>query len=67
MTDAANEPVGIKPSLPVFLVYNLGLDEAVHNLAMDYVHSTLVPEPLSLITSALAFLAAIASARHAKR
>lgn len=50
---------GIAKSLPMFIVFNNGLDEEVHDLAMSYAQSLLVPEPSSIALVALAGLATL--------
>jgi len=49
---------GLADSDPLFFVYNNGMDEAVHDAAVDWVQVHLVPEPASwaLMAAALAGL-----------
>jgi hypothetical protein len=49
---------GVADSDPIYFVYNNGLDEEVHDLAMDWVQTNLVPEPASWAMM-LAALAAV--------
>jgi hypothetical protein len=45
----------IGPSDTIYLVYNFNADESLHDQAIEYIHSTLIPEPaISLLP--LAFL-----------
>lgn len=41
------DTAGNTPSDPVFLVYNLGLDEELHEESLEYIEANLVPEPAS--------------------
>lgn len=43
--ELSNPGTGVTTSDPLYIVYNNGLDEEVHDAAMDHVQSTLVPEP----------------------
>lgn len=43
--ELASSDSSIAPSQPLFLVYNNGLDEAVHDAAIDWVETNLVPIP----------------------
>lgn len=45
---------GVAAADPIFIVYNNGgLDEAIHDAAIDYVNTTLVPEPSSVVMLAV--------------
>lgn len=56
----------IAKSLPFFLLYNNGLSEDSHDLAMDWVQRNLVvPEPVSLVT--VGFFCSIASINRPRR
>lgn len=46
----------LKNSDPIYLVYNNGLSEETHDLAMGWVEQTLVPEPGSAVLGALGLL-----------
>jgi hypothetical protein len=48
---------GLADSDPIYLVYNNGLDEDEHDLAMDWVQTNLVPEPASWAMMAVALVA----------
>lgn len=39
----------VASSLPIWIVYNFGMDEDDHEAAIDYVNANLVPEPASLM------------------
>lgn len=43
-----NGASGIADSLPFWIVYNNGLDEELHDEAIDWVQANLVPEPASM-------------------
>lgn len=47
---------GIHNSLPFFLVYNNGLSEEVHDKAIDWVQSQLVPEPTGIVLASFGAL-----------
>jgi len=52
-------------SEPVWIVYNLGLDENLHGAAMEYVETTFVPEPAALMLLAIGGAAALLRRRAA--
>jgi len=52
--ELSSSETSIADSLPLFLVYNNGLTEAVHDQTIDWVEQNLVPEPPA---NALAFVA----------
>lgn len=54
---------GLETSDPFYVVFNQNEDEGVHDAAMAYVESTLVPEPASLTLAALGGLALLARRR----
>lgn len=60
---------GLADSDPIYFVYNNGLDEEVHGEAIDWVQTSLVPEPggMLLMAAGLAGLAVCAWRRRARR
>lgn len=50
-----NGNVVYEPSLPFWIVFNLGQDETTHDAASDWVENNLVPAPGGLILLTLAF------------
>jgi len=60
---------GLANSDPIYLVYNNGLDEEVHDAAMEWVEVNVVPEPASwaLMGTALAAIAFVGQKRRRRR
>ncbi|HQY89442.1 MAG TPA: hypothetical protein PK402_12390 [Tepidisphaeraceae bacterium] len=58
----SNPSTGVMDSDSLFVVYNNGLDESVHDAAIDFVSATYVPEPTMLMV-ALAALPLLARRR----
>ncbi|MFO0912577.1 MAG: hypothetical protein U0795_06455 [Pirellulales bacterium] len=54
----------LKNSEPFYLVYNNGLSEEVHDMALGWVEQTLVPEPGSAVLGALGLLGLFAVRRR---
>ena len=52
---------------PFFLVYNNGLDEETHDLAMDWVDAHLAPEPSTWMLLATAAVGVPAFVRRKRR
>ena len=48
--------LAIQPSDPIWILYNHGLDEEVHDQAIDWVNTNLVPEPTAIGSIALGSL-----------
>jgi hypothetical protein len=64
---ASSDPT-IAASLPLFLVYNNGLDEAVHDMAIEWVETNLlpIPEPASISLGLLGMFSLSAVAARVK-
>jgi hypothetical protein len=59
---------GLADSDPIYLVYNNGLDEQIHDEAIDWVQAQLVPEPSTWLLAALGgSAAAIARLRRRRQ
>jgi hypothetical protein len=62
---------GLLASDPIYLVYNVGMSEALHDQAIDFYNVQVVPEPSSLALAGLgavgAGLAALRSRQHRAR
>jgi hypothetical protein len=57
---------GVADSDPIYLVYNNGMDEEIHDKAINWVQANLVPEPSTWLLAAMGGCAAMA-ARQRKR
>jgi hypothetical protein len=59
---------GLANSDPIYLVYNNGLDEEIHDEAIDWVQTHLVPEPTTwMLTLTGAFVAVVSRVRKRKQ
>lgn len=60
---------GLEDSDPIYLVYNNGLDEEVHDLALEWVEANLVPEPATwaMMVSGSVALIGVAVRRRRQR
>lgn len=58
---------GLTNSDPIYFLYNNGLDEEIHDEAINWVEANLVPEPSSLSLAAISLLGMAAFGRQRRR